>query len=296
VTAAFAAEGKIPNSADNLYFDGKAAVEEKILMSDPDWAINKNRDVKVAALGHLFGGSKDSAAVAGNYYEWLVMQGYGDTVGRHAEMTSVDPFSTDMDCVGAVMVSTASIVKLYSEKTLAVDEILKIVASFRTTITIGNNKVTMVAAAYDDPQIKGIIAEYRADALNSLICYSVIAEINKTAYIYHFNAYGGLMEVTTEAPYEFVYGYTYNGNTYTRKYDKVNKDGTVDPGVKDAIAQDKADGTYNKKNTVQFGIVDTYPATYNTLYPSKINNNKYPPLNFKRVTPSLADQIRGIGY
>ena len=211
------------------------------------------------------------------------MQGYGDTHGRYAQVVKGDPFSTDMDCLGSVIVMTKEVAKF------SLDNV-------RVMVTYEGNKVTMVAAAYDDPEIKGIIAEYRSDALNSLICYSVIAEINKTAYIYHFNAYGGLMEVTTNAPYEFVYGYTYNGNTYTRKYDKVNKDGTVDPGVKDAIAQDKADGTYNKKNTVQFGIVDTYPATYNTLYPSKINNNKYPPLNFKRVTPSLADQVRGIGY
>ena len=278
VTAAFAAEGKIPNSADNLYFDGKAAAEEKILMSDPDWAINKNRDVKVAALGHLFGGSKDSAAVSGNYYEWLVMQGYGDTNGRYAQVIKGDPFSTDMDCLGSVIVMTKEVAKFDLD-------------NVRVMVTYEGNKVTMVAAAYDDPEIKGIIAEYRSDAFNSLICYSVIAEINKIPYIYHFNAYGGLMEVTTEAPYEFVYGYTYKGETYTRKFDQVNKKGEFEPGVKDVIARDKADGTYSNKNTVTFGIVDTYPA-----YPNWLGQNQYPKLNFKRVTPSLADQIRGIGY
>ncbi len=264
---AFAAEGKIPGSAANLFFDDKAVVAEKSVVANPDWAILKNHDVEVAALGALFGSTNESDAVSSHYYQWLVMEGYGDTAGRYAEMTDKDPFSTDMDCVGAVVV-------LNKDKTKS------------------DVKVTTVAAAYDDEQIKGIIAEYKCDKANSLVCYSVISKVDGKVYLYHFNAWGGLMEVTannlfkynnvaipgTDASYQFTYGYTYKDKEYLSKND-----------LNEQIAKDKAAGTYSVKDKVTFGVLEAAPAGRNWT-------RVYPKLNFTRLVPSVADLVRGIEY
>ncbi len=243
---AFALEAKVPNSAAYLYADQKPVVEEKSIVADPDWSIRKTENVELAALGALFASSKESAAVVGNYYEWLVMEGYGDKTARKAAMTDVDPFSASADCIGAVEVK--------------------------------GGKVTTVAAAYDDEQIKGIIAEYRKDAFNSLISYSVLAEVKGVAYLYHYNAYGNLMEVTTNTSYFFANGYSYNGEGYPTKT-KVNE----------AIEQDIADGTYDDDNEVTFGILEVYPTVKNT-------KKSAPKINFTRLVPSVSDMIRGINY
>ena len=253
MTSALAAEAKIPNSANNLFFDDKAVVAEKSVVADPAWAISKHYDVEVAALGELFASTNESDAISSNYYQWLVMEGYGDTAGRYAEMTDKDPFSTNMDCVGAVVVMNKDKLK-------------------------SNVKVTTVAAAYDDEQIKGIIAEYKCDAQNSLVCYSVIAKVDGKAYIYHYNAWGGLMEVTVNSAYQYTYGYTYKGVEYTSK-----------KALNDQIAKDKKAGTYSVKDEVTFGILEAAPSGRNWL-------KKFPKIDFTRVVPSVADLVRGISY
>lgn len=276
--SAFAAEGRIPDSANYLFLDEKPLLD-KLVAVDAEWSMNKRSDLKVAALGYLFGSSSESAAVAGNYHQWLAMQGYGDESGSYAQAMGADPFSTNMDCVGSVIVTTAAVGKAE-------------VGKIRVMISSESNKVTMVAAAYNDEQIKGIIAEYRADALNTLICYSVISEVDGVAYIYHFNAWGGLMEVTanklftkdsiaipgTDASYQYTYGYTYKDKEYLSKND-----------LNEQIAKDKAAGTYSVKDKVTFGILEAGPAGRNWT-------TKYPKLNFTRLVPSLADMVRGIGY